>query len=115
MVYIGIDLGGTNIAVGIVNEEGAILAEASTKTLAERPWQELVKDMGICAKKALEKAAEQVKGFVCVELNMGQMIEDVKLYTGCKKPVGLCNRCGGMIPSPDQVLESSRNAQKGVF
>ena len=66
-------------------------------------------------KKALEKAAEQVKGFVCVELNMGQMIEDVKLYTGCKKPVGLCNRCGGMIPSPDQVLESIRNAQKGVF
>ena len=56
MVYIGIDLGGTNIAVGIVNEEGAILAEASTKTLADRPWQELVKDMGICAKKALEKA-----------------------------------------------------------
>ena len=66
-------------------------------------------------KKAMEKAAEQVKGFVCVELNMGQMIEDVKLYTGCKKPVGLCNRSGGMIPSPDQVLESIRNAQKGVF
>ena len=66
-------------------------------------------------KKAMEKAAEQVKGFVCVELNMGQMIEDVKLYTGCKKPVGLCNRCGGMIPSPDQVLESIRNAQKGVY
>ena len=66
-------------------------------------------------KKAMEKAAEQVKGFVCVELNMGQMIEDVKLYTGCKKPVGLCNRSGGMIPSPDQVLESIRNAQKGAF
>jgi len=66
-------------------------------------------------KQALAKAAEQVKGFVCVELNMGQMIEDVRLYTGCKKPVGLCNRCGGMIPSPDQVLESIRNAQKGVY
>ena len=66
-------------------------------------------------KKAMEKAAEQVKGFVCVELSMGQMIEDVRLYTGCKKPVGLCNRCGGMIPSPDQVLESIRNAQKGVY
>ena len=66
-------------------------------------------------KEALRKAADQVKGFVCVELNMGQMIEDVKLYTESKKPVSLCNRCGGMIPSPDEVLASIRNATKGVF
>ena len=66
-------------------------------------------------KAAVRAAADKVKGFVCVELNMGQMIEDVKLYTGCKKPVSLCNRCGGMIPSPDEVLESIRNAEKGVF
>ena len=63
----------------------------------------------------LLKAADKVKGFVSVELSMGQMIEDVRLATACKKPVGLCNRCGGMIPSPDEVLESIRNAQKGVF
>ena len=66
-------------------------------------------------KAALAKAAEQVKGFISVELNMGQMIEDIRLATCCKKPVALCNRCGGMIPSPDEVLESIRNAQKGVF
>ena len=66
-------------------------------------------------KDALLAAADKVKGFISVELNMGQMIEDVKLYTQCKKPVGLCNRCGGMIPSPDEVLEAIRNAQKGVF
>ena len=66
-------------------------------------------------KDAMAKAAEQVKGFISVELNMGQMIEDIRLYTGCKKPVALCNRCGGMIPSPDQVLESIRKAQKGEF
>ena len=66
-------------------------------------------------KKALEAAADKVKGFISVELNMGQMIEDIKLYTQCKKPVSLCNRCGGMIPSPDEVLESIRKAQKGEF
>ena len=66
-------------------------------------------------KKAMAAAAEKVKGFVCVELSMGQMIEDVRLHTGCKRPVGLCNRVGGMIPSPDQVLESIRKAQKGEF
>ena len=60
------------------------------------------------------EAAENVKAFVSVELSMGQMIEDVKLATKCKKPVSLCNRCGGMIPSPDEVLIAIRNAAKGV-
>ena len=64
-------------------------------------------------KKALAAAADKVKSFISVELSMGQMIEDIRLATGCKKPVSLCNRCGGMIVSPDQVLESIRKAQKG--
>ena len=63
--------------------------------------------------KPLAAAADKVKSFISVELNMGQMIEDVKLATGCKKPVTLCNRVGGMIPSPEQVLDSIRKAQKG--
>ena len=61
---------------------------------------------------ALKKAAEKVKGFISVELSMGQMIEDVKLATDCKRPVVLCNRSGGMIPSPEQVLESIENLAK---
>ena len=65
--------------------------------------------------KVLEKAADQVSGFISVELNMGQMIEDIRLATKCKKPVTLCNRCGGMIPSPDEVLGKIHDAQKGVF
>ena len=66
-------------------------------------------------KKVLAKAADQVKGFISVELSMGQMIDDIRLATGCKKPVGLCNRCGGMIPSPDEVLDSIRKATKGEY
>ena len=65
-------------------------------------------------KKALRAAADQVKSFISVELNMGQMIEDIRLATECKRPVTLCNRAGGMIPSPDQVLESIRQATKGA-
>ena len=64
-------------------------------------------------KAALAKAADQVKAFISVELSMGQMIEDVRLATECRKPVTLCNRAGGMIPSPDQVLEAIKNAAKG--
>ena len=63
--------------------------------------------------KALRQAADQVRAFVSVELNMGQMIEDIRLATECTRPVALCNRCGGMIPSPDQVLDSIRRAEKG--
>ena len=65
-------------------------------------------------KAPLAKAADKVKSFISVELNMGQMVEDIKLSADCKKPVYLCNRCGGMIPSPDEVLESIRKAVKGV-
>ena len=58
------------------------------------------------------KAADKVKSFISVELSMGQMIEDIKLATECKKNVYLCNRAGGMIPSPEQVLESIIKADK---
>lgn len=60
-----------------------------------------------------KKAAEHVKEIISVELSMGQMIEDVKLATDCKVPVTLCNRTGGMIPSPQQVLEAIIEASKG--
>lgn len=56
-----------------------------------------------------EKAAERVERFISVELSMGQMIEDIKLAVKCKNPVELCNRAGGMIPSPEQVLEAIKN------
>ena len=63
-------------------------------------------------KKVMAEAAEQCKAFLSVELSMGQMIEDIKLYTGCKKPVELCCRTGGMIPAPEQVLESIEKLAK---
>lgn len=56
--------------------------------------------------EALATAAKKVKAFVSVELSMGQMIEDIRLATGCSRPVTLCNRAGGMIPDPEQVLEA---------
>ena len=60
-----------------------------------------------------KKAADKVKAIVSVELSMGQMIDDIKLASECKVPVSLCNRVGGMIPSPEQVLEAIVNANNG--
>ena len=59
------------------------------------------------------KAVDNAKAFISVELSMGQMIEDVRLATECKRPVTLCNRAGGMIPSPEQVLEAIKEAANG--
>ncbi|MBR6765297.1 MAG: 3-methyl-2-oxobutanoate dehydrogenase subunit beta, partial [Clostridia bacterium] len=63
-------------------------------------------------KAPFEKAVGHVKQFISVELSMGQMIEDVRLATECKVPVALCNRVGGMIPSPEQVLKAICDAEK---
>ncbi len=57
-------------------------------------------------------AADRVKAMISVELSMGQMIEDVRLATECRVPVSLCNRVGGMIPEPEQILAAIREAAK---
>lgn len=56
MLYVGVDLGGTNIAVGIVNEEGNIIEEGSTPTLVGRPFSVIVKDMAQCILSTIKKA-----------------------------------------------------------
>ena len=54
-MYIGIDLGGTNIAIGIVDEEGKIIVQGSTPTLSPRSYTEIVKDMvTLCEKLTAE-------------------------------------------------------------
>ena len=55
MYRIGIDLGGTNIAVGLVNEFCRIVVKKSTPTLAKRPSDEITSDM---ARLCLEVCAE---------------------------------------------------------
>lgn len=55
-MYIGIDLGGTNIAVGLVDKKGNIVSQASTPTLRERHWSEIVKDMANLTRKVTAAA-----------------------------------------------------------
>ena len=60
--------------------------------------------------KTFKKTIGKAKQIISVELSMGQMIEDVRLATECRVPVALCNRVGGMIPSPEQVYEAIKAA-----
>lgn len=59
--------------------------------------------------EVISKLAERgVKGFLSVELNAGQMVEDVRLAVNGRCPVEHFGRMGGMLFSPDEVLNALR-------
>ena len=60
MYYVGIDLGGTNIAAGLVTEDGKILSNKSIPTRAERDWKEIVADMAALSKEVISMAGVDV-------------------------------------------------------
>lgn len=56
--------------------------------------------------KILNEYADKVKGMLTVELNAGQMVEDVRLAVNGKVPVEHYGRLGGIVPTPDEVLDA---------
>ena len=64
-------------------------------------------------KEILKKTAEKVKGFLSVELNMGQMVDDVKLAINCSKPVYFTGRTGGIIMDTNEIVEKLIQIEKG--
>lgn len=60
-MYIGIDLGGTNIAAGVVDENGKIINSDSIPTLAQRSHSEIIKDMAMICKKVTKDAGLSLK------------------------------------------------------
>ncbi|MFW5877830.1 MAG: 3-methyl-2-oxobutanoate dehydrogenase subunit VorB [bacterium] len=57
-------------------------------------------------KVQIAELAEKVKGFLSVEMSSGQMVEDVRLAVNGKVKVEHFGRYGGVIPSPDEVLQA---------
>jgi 2-oxoglutarate ferredoxin oxidoreductase subunit alpha len=56
--------------------------------------------------KAIAKRAEQVKAMLSVELNAGQMVEDVRLAVNGKVPVEHFGRLGGIVFTPEEIVEA---------
>ncbi|MBI3760499.1 MAG: 3-methyl-2-oxobutanoate dehydrogenase subunit VorB [Chloroflexi bacterium] len=56
----------------------------------------------------LSELADEVRGILVVEMNAGQMIEDVRLAVGGQVPVRFYGRMGGVVPLPDEVLGAIR-------
>ena len=81
MYYIGVDLGGTNIAAGIVDEKGNLLKKASIPTGAEREADEVIKDMAGLCKKLIDE--------------QGITVDDVE-YAGVATP-GTADHDNGIV------------------
>jgi len=56
--------------------------------------------------KVLAKYAEKVKSMLTVELNAGQMVEDVRLSVNGKVPVFHYGRMGGVVPNPEEIVDA---------
>jgi 2-oxoglutarate/2-oxoacid ferredoxin oxidoreductase subunit alpha len=54
--------------------------------------------------KAIEACIGKTKAFLCVEMSMGQMVDDVRLVSNGRTPVKFFGRTGGMVPTPAEVL-----------
>ncbi len=87
MYYIGVDLGGTNIAVGIVNENCEIVKKGSTPTKPERGADAIVADMATLAKKLIDEC--------------GLTMDDIA-YAGVATP-GTANHDTGVVEYANNI------------
>ena len=59
--------------------------------------------------KRINELANSVKGMLSVEMSAGQMIEDVLLSVNGKVPVYHFGRMGGIVTTPEEVVESLKS------
>lgn len=62
---------------------------------------------------AFEEINDKTKGVLTVEMSTGQMIDDVKIAVNGKKPVHFYGRTGGMVPTPDAIVEEIKKIARG--
>ena len=82
-------------AIDLLKEEGIEVAMLRPKTVFPFPEQ------------AVFDAAtkESCKAVISIEMNMGQMVEDVERCVKGQRPVEFYGECGGDIPSPEKIIE----------
>ena len=106
-------------AYGIEDAEYLIVAFGSIARICRKAIDEARKDgikVGIIRPitlwpfpyEAIREASKNVKGVLCVELNAGQMIEDLRLAVDQSIPVCHYGRMGGIVPNPQEVLDALR-------
>ncbi len=99
------------------SEEYAIVAFGSAARIAKKSI-EIARSQGIKVgllrpitlwpfpTKEVQKLAGEVKGILSLEINAGQMVEDIRLAVAGSVPVQHFGRLGGIIPDPDEVVDA---------
>jgi len=64
--------------------------------------------------KAFDEIPATAKALLSVEMSMGQMIDDIKIASSGRWPVHFYGRCGGMIPTPNAVVEKVKEIIGGA-
>ncbi|MCL2856611.1 MAG: 3-methyl-2-oxobutanoate dehydrogenase subunit VorB [Oscillospiraceae bacterium] len=59
-------------------------------------------------------AGKSAKALLAVEMSMGQMVHDVRTAVQFKKPVHFFGRTGGVVPTPNEVLEQLKIIDGGL-
>ncbi len=110
--------------INMENAEIAIVAFGSTSRIA-RTSIEILKEKGInCGiirpitiypfpTNAFKEIPEQVKDLLVVEMNLGQMVDDVKLADEQRHPVHFYGRVGGIVPEAEEIVEQVMNIVGG--
>jgi len=81
-------------SIALAREQGLKVGLFRPITLYPFPYNEI------------KELVPHLKGVLTVEMSLGQMVEDVKLATEFKVPVEHYGRVGGMIPSPEEILDA---------
>jgi 2-oxoglutarate ferredoxin oxidoreductase subunit alpha len=80
-------------AVRAAREEGILVGLFRPVTLSPFPAEEI------------SKLTSQARAILVIEMNAGQMLDDVRLAVGDRTPVEFYGRLGGVVPFPDEILE----------
>ena len=111
--------------INMENAEIAIVAFGSTSRIA-RTSIELLKEEGInCGiirpitiypfpEKAFKNLPSTIKELLVVEMNTGQMVDDVKLADEFKHPIHFYGRVGGVVPEAEEIAEQVKKIVGGV-
>ncbi len=106
MYRVGVDLGGTNIAVGVVTEQGELIKKVSAPTGATRPSEEIVADIAMLCRKVCDEAGvafEEIGGVGIASPGSIDSENGVVLYSNNipmrKFPIAamLCEKLGGNV------------------
>lgn len=110
--YTSMDLEGAEMAVVAFGTAGRIAQSAVRQARDEGMKVGLLRPISLYPYPfaAVSEVADQVNRILVVEMNGGQMVDDVRLAVEGKVPVDFYGRMGGVVPLPDEVYEQVKLA-----